>query len=142
MSSVSVDPMVVDSEPVMAWEPSADRPPGATLDTVPDDLDDATHVRLDAEVLKTNPATLAAILSSSDDRVALVSLTSFLLATIASTSEGRLDPKYEKTPAAMALVQEHPELMSMLKKAWITGSFKDIRNLSASFALSGPLDNV
>ena len=131
---MSVDPMMVDGEPVMAWEPSAEHPPGATLDTVPDDLDDSTHVRLDAEVLKQIPAAFATLLSSSFYVI--------LLTTIASTSEGRLDPKYKENPAAMGLVQEHLELTNMLKKAWITGSFKDIRNLSASFTLSGPLDNV
>ena len=136
MSSVSVDPMMVDSEPVMAWEPSAEGPPGATLDTVPDDLDDSTHARLDAEVLKQTPAALAALLSSSNDSAFMS------IVLLASTSEGRLDPKYKEVQAAVALVQEHPELTNMLKKAWITGSFKDIRNLSASFALSGPLDNV
>ena len=60
-----------------------------------------------------------------------------LLTIIVSKSEGYLDPKYEKTLDATALIEGHPELIGRLEEAWKARSFKDIRNLSASFTLSG-----
>ena len=73
-----------------------------TLEPVPDDIDDAAHARMDDAVLKIfedatwNPFTL--------------------LATIVSTSEGNLDPKYEKNPNAKTLLQEHPSLTDKLRE--------------------------
>jgi hypothetical protein len=60
----------------------------------------------------------------------IIELATFLLATIVSTSEGQLDPQYEKTPNAKALLEKHPELMDKLKKSWAQRSFREIRNLS------------
>jgi hypothetical protein len=57
----------------------------------------------------------------------------FLLSSIVSNSEGRLDPKYENIKAAQELLQYHPELKEGLKSAWMRGKFERIRNLSAPF---------
>ena len=103
-----------------------------TLEREPDGLDDATHARLDKAVLDT-----------TGDYPFFPLYPFFLhslLATIVSTSEGMLDPKYEKTPEAKALLREHPQLEAELKKAWEQEpkSFKDVRNLSMSYVvLSG-----
>src|ERR1700722_18707128 len=43
---------------------------------------------------------------------------STLLATIVVTSEGKLDPKYEKISSAKALLHEYPSLVDKLKEAW------------------------
>lgn len=100
-------------------EPYVERSPVANLESVPDDLDDTTHARLDEAVFRV-----------ADDEPSIPSLAAFLLATIVSTSEGKLDPQYEKTPKAKVLIDEHPELMDKLKEAWLAKSFKEIRNLS------------
>ena len=93
------------------------------LEVVPDDLDDATHARMDQAVLEV----------ADDDPVILSRAreAAFLLATIVSTSEGRLDPKYAQNPAAKALLQEHPALMEKLTEAWTARTFRQIRSLSA-----------
>ena len=78
-----------------------------SLELVADDLDGATHARLDAAVLETadyDPSTLP--------------LASFLLATIVSTSDGRLDSRYGENPKAKALLQGHLDLMNMLNVVW------------------------
>jgi hypothetical protein len=88
-----------------------------SLEVVSDDLDDAIHVELDQAVLQTledvtyNPL--------------------FVLTTIVSNSAGRLDPKYLVVQDAKALLQEHPDLATMLARAWEGKEFKEIRNLSA-----------
>jgi len=95
--------------------PSAKRTQ-TTLETVPDDLNDATHARMDDAVFKIfedfqwNPFTL--------------------LATIVENSEGRLDPKYMGNTQAKALLGNCPELADKLKVAWNDGTFREIRNLS------------
>jgi hypothetical protein len=86
----------------------------------PNELDDETHARLDKEVLETADYEPSNLLPAS-----------FLLATIVSNSIGRLDPKYKENPNAKALIQQHPELMDKLMKAWRERTFRDIRNLSA-----------
>ena len=78
-----------------------------SLELVADDLDGATHARLDAAVLETadyDPSTLP--------------LASFLLATIVSTSDGRLDSRYGENPKAKSLLQGHLDQMNMLNVAW------------------------
>ena|ERR1700722_14483180 len=89
-----------------------------TLEPVPDDIDDAAHARMDDGVFK------------FFEDVPFHPIT--LLATIMSTSEGNLDPKYEKNPNATALLQEHPSLADKLREAWYDNTFKARRNLSAS----------
>jgi hypothetical protein len=97
----------------------------ASLVMVPNDMDDRTHARLDKLVLKT-----------ANEEPSGRSLAAFLLGTIVSTSEGRLDPKYEKNPQQTALLEEHPALMKTLQRAWSASSFKEIRNLRATIARS------
>ena len=100
-------------------EPSAKYTLETTLKAVPNDLDDDTHARLDKSVLETadyDPSTLPTA--------------GFLLVTIVANSEGKLDPKYENTRNAKALLEEHPGLMGKLKEAWAARSFREIRNLS------------
>jgi hypothetical protein len=109
-------------------EPPADESPShrqklhMSLESVADDLDDATHFRMDKAVLK-----VATVEPS------IPYLAASLLCTIVSLSEKRLglDPKYKKTPEAVAFLKEHPEVTDMLKDAWRAGAFKTIRNLSA-----------
>jgi hypothetical protein len=55
----------------------------------------------------------------------------FLLSTIVSRSDGRLDSKYKDNYNAKAMIEQLPKLREMLRKAWEDTSFKDIRNLSA-----------
>ena len=105
-----------------AGEPSAKRPrvPPTPLETVHNDLDDATHARLDTLVLKTCKEPVESVLAAA-----------FLLPTIVWNSEGRLDPKYSQAANARALIEENLELVDMLRDAWNDKSFKQIRNLSA-----------
>jgi hypothetical protein len=90
-----------------------------SLDLVTNDLDDATHVQLDNQVL-----------AIADDEPSIPSRAASLLATIVWTSKGLLDPNYENTPGARALVNECPDLVDKLRDAWARKSFKEIRNLS------------
>ena len=53
-----------------------------------------------------------------------------LLSAIVSTSEGKLDVKYDMPLNAKALLQEHPSLRDKLKEAWEAKTFRDIRRLS------------
>ncbi|KAM6495088.1 hypothetical protein JOM56_009711 [Amanita muscaria] len=90
----------------------------STLETVPSDLDDATHARLDTIVLEL-----------CDEPVESSSAVTCLLNAIVQKSEGRLDQKYGRIANAKALIKEHPELVDKLKEAWNDRSFKQIRNL-------------
>src|ERR1700722_8122899 len=45
-------------------------------------------------------------------------LASFLLATLVSTSDGRLDSRYGENPKAKSLLQGHLDQMNMLNVAW------------------------
>jgi len=96
-----------------------------TLEAVPNDLDDATHARLDRLVLDT-----------SDYDPSSLPVAAFFLATIVSYSEDKLNSKYKDTPTVKALFNEHPELMDKLRVAWTARSFKEIRNLSAIFVMT------
>ena len=98
--------------------PPPKRASEATLERVADDLDDATHIRLDKLVLD----------AIDDDDYSSI----LLLTTIAQNSEGKLDSRYSNAYQAKPLLQEHPVLKDVLKKAWEQKSFKDIRNLSMS----------
>ncbi|KIL65127.1 hypothetical protein M378DRAFT_10999 [Amanita muscaria Koide BX008] len=89
----------------------------STLETVPNDLDDATHARLDKRVL-----------DICEEPVESSSAVTLLLNTIVQHSEGRLDQKYRRIANAKALIKEHPELVDKLKEAWNDSSFKQIRN--------------
>jgi hypothetical protein len=55
---------------------------------------------------------------------------SLLLRCIVGSSNGILDLKYEQKAAAVALLEDHPELRDKLMRAWEARSFKEIRNLS------------
>lgn len=103
-------------------EPSVKRTPELTLESVPNELDDKTHSRLDDEVLKyLYPGQLEFNHP----------LATCLLAMIVSTSEGRLDPRYKEIPNSSALIEGHPGLMDKLRVALEAEQFREIRNLSA-----------
>ena len=124
-------PLKVLTASLWISESPAERSPTANLDTVSNELDDTTHARLDKDVLDVaGRAPSEAVLNVSSGEVADLVLTS-LLTIIISKSEGHLDPQYEETPDAKALIEEHPELKGKLKEAWKAGTFKEIRNLSA-----------
>ncbi|KAF8834022.1 hypothetical protein BDN67DRAFT_641152 [Paxillus ammoniavirescens] len=55
-----------------------------------------------------------------------------LLCAIVTCSDGVLDSEYTDRPSAGALIAKHPGLMDMLTAAWISKSYRDIRNLGAS----------
>ena len=107
---------VSQAELTMDISPPPKRAPETTLERVPDDLDNATHARLDVRVLDIvdgfNPT--------------------FLLTTIVDESDGMLDPTYFAPSKAKVLLREHPQLEVELKKAWDQRSFRDIRNLGTS----------
>jgi len=118
------------SESLIA-KPSAERPPGNTLETLPDDLDEATHKDLDRKVLVNNPTTnLEAYLQLSNPALLEAPLLN-LLQQIVSNSPETLDQKYRDIVAAQKLLQDRPELKEELKSSWMEGKFKRIRNLSA-----------
>jgi hypothetical protein len=102
--------------------PSPKRVLETTLERVADDLDDATHARMDQEVLnRTKPEKY-------------LCHPFVLLVTIVSTSGGKLDSAYAEYANALALLQEHPQLSDELLNAWEQEpkTFRDIRNLSTS----------
>jgi hypothetical protein len=82
---------------------------------MPPPLDDATDARW-----------VLAVFETCDDEPFNAA---YFLATIVSTSEGRLNPKYEKTPAAKSLLQEDSELMEKLRVAWKDRTLREISNL-------------
>ncbi|KIM74987.1 hypothetical protein PILCRDRAFT_13928 [Piloderma croceum F 1598] len=82
-------------------------------------LDDATHSRLDNEVLAT-------VEEAPSTRLTL-RLATLLLATIASNSDGTIDSKYKENPNSVALIQEHEDLQPKLLAAWEANFFKEIR---------------
>ena len=99
-------------------EPSAKCTRETTLEMVPNELDDDTHARLDTAV------DLVAEEPSNLKRAG------FLLISIASNSEGRLNNEYTNVNSAQALLKGYPELIDKLRVAWSAGKFKEIRNLS------------
>jgi hypothetical protein len=106
----------------MDHSPPPKRAPETTLERVADDLDDATHARMDQEVLNRPIAE------------AYPSQPVLLLVAIVSTSGGKLDSAYADNDKAFALLKKHPrlndELLNALKQEPKT--FRDIRNLSTS----------
>jgi hypothetical protein len=99
-------------------EPSTKRTQVMTLEVVQDDFDDATHARMDKAVLE---------VTQEEEPVPPV----LLLATIVSTCNNQLDPKYRENPAAKALLNEHPALVDKLSEAWTARRFRQIRILSS-----------
>jgi hypothetical protein len=95
-----------ETEP-LADERSAKCTLQTTLETVDAELNDATDTRLDTLVLKTFKELVKSILVAA-----------FLLLTIVSNSEGRLDQKYSHSADARVLIEENLELVDMLKEAW------------------------
>ena len=94
-----------------------------TLGTT-NDLDDDAHRHQDKLVLDD-------ILDFDDSGYSGAFGLAILLTTIVSSSEGKLDSKFEKVAEVKALFREHPELAEKLEEAWAARSFKEIRNLSA-----------
>ena len=82
------------------------------------DMDDASHARLDQQVL-----------AIAGDEPFGLSLAGFLLTTIVQTSDGLLYKRNGDNGKAMALLAEHADLQEKLRVAWKARSFKDIRNL-------------
>jgi hypothetical protein len=81
---------------------------------------DEADARMDALVLKV-----------AHDEPSTLSLATLLLATIVSTSEGKLQSEFSHVPVAYGLLQEHPRLLIQLQDAWKKKSFKEIRDLGA-----------
>lgn len=101
-----------------------------TLKSVPNDLDDMIHTRLDQEVLGSFKVT--------DVEPPNIDI----LSAVVENSEGRLDPRYLKHRELRELVGEYPELEDKLSMAWRAGSFKEIRNLSSYNSAQETLTNV
>jgi hypothetical protein len=95
-----------------------------SLEFVPNNIDDATHACWNKTVLEL-----------ANEEPSSPSCAAYLLATIVSVSEGLLDPKYSQNPAALRLLKAHPDLTDKLREAWAAKSFREIWNLSMSFAL-------
>jgi hypothetical protein len=114
-------------EPPMG-EPSPKRTLETTLESVPNDLDDVTHARLDEEVRN------RAIYEPSKGPEAQL----LLMHSIISFSEGLLDPKHKDVIEALRLFKKHPELRDKLHEAWTAKSFKEIRNLGTCITLLPP----
>jgi hypothetical protein len=112
---------------LLITEPSTEHPPGITLDTVRNDLDEETHSDLDRKILDKYPKTQV----ETYDPAILEAILSSLLGIIVSSSAERLDQKYTNIVAAQELLHNHLELKGELKNAWMEGKFKRIRNLSA-----------
>lgn len=107
-------------------KPAAECTIETPLESVPDDLDDDTHKALDQEVL-----------DEAFDEPLTVNDAVVLLGGIVYFSWGRLNPNYENTLQAKALLQECPELVDKLRVAWTSRSFKEIRNLSTYNSATG-----
>ena len=86
------------------------------LDSVPIDLDDAAHARLDTLVFDQSPG---------PDCSPMV-----VLALVVTYSDGKLDQQYGKMSNSRKLLETYPELRDKIKEAYDMRSFKDIRNLS------------
>jgi hypothetical protein len=91
-----------------------------SFETVANILDDATHARLDQQV----------IAEVQDQNLTPGSVPTFLLLIIALNSDGCIDPKYKDIGVAMSLLDQNPGLGAELWDAYEAGSFKIIRNLS------------
>lgn len=87
--------------------PSTSRAQDVTHDLEPsaNKFDDATHDRMDEEVLKKCPVFTA-------------DTAPFLLLSIVSCSDGRLDLKYKDLSEVENLLEKHPTLMELLREAW------------------------
>jgi hypothetical protein len=105
--------------------PVTKRTPGTILEYAKID-DDDNDARLDALVLE---------FVNADTNVSVLWLAASLLSIVVSNSEGLLQSQFEKTSAAKALLQEHPQLLSQLQDAWKKKSFKEIRNSGASLII-------
>jgi len=122
------DSMVLDAAPVEPIQDAESETQSfASLEMMPNELDDATHDRLNAKVLKYAP--ISRLPASSDPAAPF--LAAALLETIVSTSEGSLGAPYQSSVKAMTVLHEHPSLFPMLQSALEAGSFNEIRNLSA-----------
>jgi hypothetical protein len=95
--------------------------------SLPDKFDDATHARLNDEVL----SNLEDVLSNLEDVHAAITV----LIAIVQTAGNVLDQKYGILMEAKALLKENPDLLKMLKEAWKSRSFNEIRNLGTNTLL-------
>jgi hypothetical protein len=91
------------------------------IETVANTLDDATHTRLDQAILVNIPGGALPLGMRG---------ATLLLSSIASNSDGFIDPKYKDVGVAASLLIDHPDLETKLWEAWETKSFKNIRKLS------------
>ena len=92
------------------------------LNSVPVDLSDDEHTRMDGLVLGYHPP---------DDPPVLLLL-------VVSHSDGMLDQRYRDIIQAGNLLTEYPELGERLKAAHTARSFKDIRTLGMLFTSENP----
>ncbi|KAI6107521.1 hypothetical protein EDD16DRAFT_1898820 [Pisolithus croceorrhizus] len=90
--------------------------PSSSLNT----LDDATHEAMDELVNKHMPS----IVGEPN-----IYNYMFLLQVIVRFANGTMDPKYGSSQATLALLSSQPALLTMLRTAWNSKSYRDIRNL-------------
>jgi hypothetical protein len=96
--------------------PSSKRVFKETLESVPNDLNDATHKALDDEVLTE--------VGGGNPSMAV------LLVVIVAHSNQQLDQKYSAFEVVKNLIADNVQLKDMLADAWKSKSFKAIRNIS------------
>jgi hypothetical protein len=116
------DPALILDPHAIAW-PTTRHKLATPLETVIDGLSDAVHRRQDEKVLK-----IVTKITSDPFPSPII-----LLTTIVQFSEGLLDPNYKEFSEASGLIEAHPQLAQHLEAAWQAKSFRNIRNLSATF---------
>ena len=109
-------------------------PPGTLeppLQFVPNELDDETHNTLDIEVFQT----LTTMCEPSAIDLTNSIVAAVILAIIVSTASkmtDKLNTEYAEHHNAAVLLFEQPQLIDELRAALANGTFREIRNLSAS----------
>ncbi|KAI6135505.1 hypothetical protein EV401DRAFT_2192055 [Pisolithus croceorrhizus] len=88
--------------------------------SIPNTLDDATHEAMDNLVNKHMPG-----ITGEPNIYNYM----FLLQIIVRFANGTMDPKYDSSQATLALLGSQPALLTMLRVAWNSKSYRDIRNL-------------
>jgi hypothetical protein len=129
ISQAELNPMdePSSSKPRLGTVPGGDTIDDAALQSVYDDLDDATHAHFNMAALRHFEGQN---FSPSDDFHAAV-----LLTAIISTSEGRLKSEYRQFLNTIALLEKQLALLRKLKACWDSGTFREIRNLSETHIL-------
>ncbi|KAI6142963.1 pyridoxal phosphate-dependent transferase [Pisolithus tinctorius] len=98
-------------------------------------LDDATHDALDRQVNSLIPT----LLNLNADLPLDFPYCILLLQVIVQLSGGSLDIKYDSFLPAFTLLTSKPELVDMLRAAWESRSYRDIRNLGITVAVMAAL---